>query len=335
MVGRGEKKERGGSDDGGGEGAPPRPPDPPTSFLRPLSPPHRPRRAHAQTPVTGWLEAFASHPVLGDTAKLAAAAPSAHTALSASEQAGVGADPAGAAALAAANAAYAARFGHTFIACAAGRGAADLAAELEARTANPPYAELAATAAEQMKITERRLAGLVGEKGGTPAAAPAGAPSSSPPPPAPAARPSPLTTHVLDTAAGVPAAGVPVALLARPPGAPPGARVWVSVGRRGAATNADGRVVDLLPPAPDGHVEPPPGAYRLEFGMGARGGGGGAGGGGQAPSPPPTWAPTPAVEFEIAARPAGGGGDGAGPPPRHWHVPLTWAPWGYSSYRGS
>ena len=151
-----------------------------------------------QIPITGWLEAFASHPVLGDTAKLAAAPETAHTRLSVGEQAATTADAAGAAALAEANAAYAARFGHTFIACAAGRGAGELKEDLEARMANPPYAELAVAAAEQMKITERRLRGLV-EAAAPPGPAPAAA--------APPLGRSPLTTNVLDTSAGRPAAG--------------------------------------------------------------------------------------------------------------------------------
>lgn len=234
------------------------------------------------------------------------------------EQAATTADAAGAAALAEANAAYAARFGHTFIACAAGRGAGELKEDLEARMANPPYAELAVAAAEQMKITERRLRGLV-EAAAPPGPAPAAA--------APPLGRSPLTTHVLDTSAGRPAAGVPVRLLARPPGAPPAARVWVEVGQRGAVTDGDGRVGDLLPARADGGVEPTAGAYRLEFGMGQRGGESAGG-----PSTTTTWSPVPAVEFEVAAAAAAAGDAN---PPRHWHVPLTWAPHGYSTYRGS
>ena len=233
----------------------------------------------------------------------------------------MGEDAPGAAALAAANGAYAARFGHTFIACAAGRSADELSADLHARMANPPYAELAAAAAEQMKITERRLAGVVGGGGEGPPGPPGAAAA-----PATASTRSPLTTHVLDTSVGAPAAGVPVTLLARPPGAPPGARVWVDVGARGAATDGDGRVGGLLAPRLDGGVEPPPGAYRLEYGMGQRRRGGGPAGHPQQCQT--TWSPTPAVEFEVAP-------PGVGTAPRHWHVPLTWAPHGYSTYRGS
>ena len=64
------------------------------------------------------------------------------------------------------------------------------------------------------------------------------------------------------------------------------------------------------------------------------GGGRGAGGGGcvratsdPLPLPPPTPPPTRpvSVEFEILPSQAG----------EHFHVPLTWNPYGYSTYRGS
>ncbi|PYS76042.1 MAG: hypothetical protein DMF66_16900, partial [Acidobacteria bacterium] len=51
-----------------------------------------------------------------------------------------------------------------------------------------------------------------------------------------------ITTHVLDTAAGRPAAGVPVTLEARDD-----AGVWREVGR--GTTDEDGRLRELLPPA--------------------------------------------------------------------------------------
>ena len=50
---------------------------------------------------------------------------------------------------------------------------------------------------------------------------------------------SPLTTHVLDTAQGTPAAGVPIVLEKEVDGA------WVEAGR--GETNDDGRLPGLLP----------------------------------------------------------------------------------------
>jgi 2-oxo-4-hydroxy-4-carboxy-5-ureidoimidazoline decarboxylase len=104
-----------------------------------------------------WLEAFAAHPRIGDIdglrKKFATTAD-----WSAGEQAGV----AGAAEqvlrdLAAGNADYEARFGHTFIVCATGKTAAEMLALLRARLANDPAAELRVAAAEQAKITRLRL----------------------------------------------------------------------------------------------------------------------------------------------------------------------------------
>lgn len=63
-----------------------------------------------------------------------------------------------------------------------------------------------------------------------------------------------ITTHVLDTARGRPAAGVPVILERATPEA------WEMVGA--GATDADGRVTALAEP-------PRPGRYRLTFDTGA------------------------------------------------------------------
>src|ERR1700741_46542 len=66
-----------------------------------------------------------------------------------------------------------------------------------------------------------------------------------------------ITTHVLDPAAGRPAAGVPVRLEVKPDG-----RGWVTLAER--TTDADGRVRDLL--AAGGKLDA--GTYRLTFGTG-------------------------------------------------------------------
>ena len=64
---------------------------------------------------------------------------------------------------------------------------------------------------------------------------------------------SPITTHMLDTALGRPAAGVPVQLLRLHPGS---AAAWEVVAS--SQTNADGRVPDLLHPS----AEVAAGTYR-------------------------------------------------------------------------
>jgi 5-hydroxyisourate hydrolase len=106
-----------------------------------------------------------------------------------------------------------------------------------------------------------------------------------------------ITTHVLDTARGRPAAGIPISL-ERATG-----DGWEAVGS--AATDADGRVRELGPPGPD-----PPGRYRLTFDTGAYLG-------------EDAFFPQVSVDFRVEP------GEG------HYHVPLLLSPYGYSTYRGS
>jgi 5-hydroxyisourate hydrolase len=110
-----------------------------------------------------------------------------------------------------------------------------------------------------------------------------------------------LSTHVLDTAAGRPAAGVPV-LLEREEG-----DGWCEVAR--AATDADGRVARLLPEG----TALVAGMYRLTFYTAAY----------QAARGGVSFYPHVAVAFTVR--------DAA----QHHHVPLLLSPFGYSTYRGS
>ena len=114
-----------------------------------------------------------------------------------------------------------------------------------------------------------------------------------------------LTTHVLDTANGCPAAGMEVALYRLQPAAP---TLLVRV-----RLNADGRAdAPLLDQATF-----VPGRYRLVFGVAAyfraRG---------MALDDPPFLDEVP-LEFGLAA------------PGQHYHVPLLASPFAYSTYRGS
>ena len=110
---------------------------------------------------------------------------------------------------------------------------------------------------------------------------------------------SAITTHVLDTARGLPAAGVAVRL-ERVPG--DGQPLGQSV------TDADGRARDVGP------AVLPPGTYRLVFDTGAYFAGQGA---------EPAFFPEVTVTFRV-------GGEA-----RHHHVPLLLSPFAYSTYRGS
>ena len=113
---------------------------------------------------------------------------------------------------------------------------------------------------------------------------------------------SAITTHVLDTAAGRPARGVPVKLEVRS-----GAKGWVTLTER--TTNDDGRVKDLL--AEGAKLDA--GTYRLTFGTGAY----------FAAQGQSTFFPEASVVFEVRD------------PAQHHHVPLLLSPFGYSTYRGS
>ena len=113
---------------------------------------------------------------------------------------------------------------------------------------------------------------------------------------------SPITTHVLDTSRGRPAAGVAVTLELLEPEAS-----WRQLGW--GETDADGRLRDLLP---EEHA-PAPGVYRLTFETGAYFAARGV----------ESFYPVAVVVFEVRA---------AG---EHYHVPLLLNPFGYSTYRGS
>jgi 5-hydroxyisourate hydrolase len=114
-----------------------------------------------------------------------------------------------------------------------------------------------------------------------------------------------LSTHVLDTAHGCPAAGMRLALQRLDAGA--------AVTLKTAALNADGRAdAPLLDAAAmaTGH-------YRLQFWVAdyfrAKG----------VALPEPPFINVVTIDFGIA--------DAAG----HYHVPLLVSPWAYSTYRGS
>ena len=108
-----------------------------------------------------------------------------------------------------------------------------------------------------------------------------------------------LTTHVLDTAHGRPAAGVAIEL-ARLSG---GGRELL----RMVTTNADGRTDEPL--VERGKLEP--GEYELVFAVGDYFEG------------EPAFLDRVPVRFRVAD------------PGAHYHVPLLVSPWSYSTYRGS
>jgi 5-hydroxyisourate hydrolase len=112
-----------------------------------------------------------------------------------------------------------------------------------------------------------------------------------------------LTTHVLDTAQGRPAAGVAIDLR----------RVGEHAPIRATRTNADGRTEEPLLEGAD----LVPGSYELRFAIGSYF----AGQPVQADDPP--FLDIVPVRITIADADA------------HVHVPLLVSPWAYSTYRGS
>jgi OHCU decarboxylase len=102
-----------------------------------------------------WLEAFASHPRIGEKSEDQRAA---------KEQSGVaGAAQDTLARLAAGNREYEKKFGYIYIVCASGKTAGEMLDLLESRLGNDPDAEMRAAAEQQRQITRLRLEKFLGK----------------------------------------------------------------------------------------------------------------------------------------------------------------------------
>jgi 5-hydroxyisourate hydrolase len=110
-----------------------------------------------------------------------------------------------------------------------------------------------------------------------------------------------ISTHVLDTSIGRPAAAVTVQLQRQSGG------TWTEVSV--AVTDHDGRVSALLPAAPSSGA----GGYRLIFDVGEYFRGRGI----------ESFYTSVSIDFIVRDTEA------------HYHVPLLLSPFGYSTYRGS
>lgn len=180
------------------------------------------------------------------------------------------------------NETYRQRFGFPFILAVKHWGKEHILAAFDGRLANSREAEMATALAEVDKIAFSRLLDLVV--------------------PAPTGR---LTTHVLDTARGRPAAGLAVELTRIDRGGE-------TVIKR-LVTNGDGRADGPLLAGADMAV----GLYRLTFAAGAYFLATGQG------LSAPAFLDVVPIRFAIAN------------PEQHYHVPLLVSPWSYSTYRGS
>jgi len=108
-----------------------------------------------------WLEAFHSHPKIGEK-KAAAVTSEQSKTWSAAEQAGIGnAAEQTLQALADLNKKYEDKFGSIFIVCASGKSSEEMLAMLRNRLENDRDEELRIAAAEQAKITQLRLKKLL------------------------------------------------------------------------------------------------------------------------------------------------------------------------------
>jgi 2-oxo-4-hydroxy-4-carboxy-5-ureidoimidazoline decarboxylase len=184
------------------------------------------------------------------------------------------------------NDAYKAKFGFPFIVCVRRHTRDSILAQFERRLPNDAGQEFATAVQEVFYITRLRIAAKVTGEG------------------VPAVN-GRLSTHVLDTHAGMPAAGVTIEL-------------FELVGNRhhrlaSVTTNADGRTDQPLisgRPLPIGR-------YELQFAVGdhfrRR----------DVPNADPPFLDVVPLRFSIAE------------PEGHYHVPLLCTPWSYSTYRGS
>jgi len=112
---------------------------------------------------------------------------------------------------------------------------------------------------------------------------------------------SQITTHILDTARGKPAASVPLALYQQH------GTDWTELAA--ASSNEDGRIAGLL----DVNRTLPAGTYRMHFDTAAY----------FSAQSLSVFYPYVDVVFNL---------DGSGD---HYHIPLLLSPFGYSTYRGS
>lgn len=188
---------------------------------------------------------------------------------------------------AALNSAYREKFGFPFILCIKRHGRASLLRQFEARMSGDIARERETAEAEVFRIAAIRLDALVTGEGRLRTT-------------------GRLSTHVLDTVAGRPAAGVVIELaeIVGPDEA-------VTVAR--AETNADGRTdAPLIAGRPV-----PIASYELRFHIGdyfRRAG---------LDLPEPAFLDVVPIRFGVAE------------PEGHYHVPLVAGPWSYQTYRGS
>ncbi|XP_031405992.1 uric acid degradation bifunctional protein TTL isoform X2 [Punica granatum] len=286
--------------------------------------------------VNGWLEAFAAHPQIGESASSTHGKSQTSAQWSKGEQSTALATATGSILqeLSEWNVQYRQKFGFIFLICASGRTSSEILAELKKRYQNRPIVEFQIAAEEQMKVTELRLAKLFSEKDRVASAgdqdlarvakksedrvsiisghftAGPKSPSNKVPQSTAQTRP-PITTHVLDVSQGHPGAGIEVHLekwrqdCPRPVFSGLDISSWDLLGS--STTDKDGRsgplmkIVDAVDP----------GLYRISFNTGKY--------------CPSGFFPFVSIVFEIRETQK----------LEHFHVPLLLSPFSFTTYRGS
>ncbi|KAL2630667.1 hypothetical protein R1flu_015353 [Riccia fluitans] len=259
-----------------------------------------------QVNVLGWLEAFSAHPRIGDVEALRKkfssgwAAGEQSAALTTANEKVLQE-------LADWNMRYEEKFGHIFLICASGKSSHEILGELKKRYTNKATDELRVAAEEQQKITELRLIklGVWQSKDSSDQGIEGGARVTQ------AVLRPPITTHVLDVSLGRPGAGIDVKLERCVAGEGENSR-WDFIGS--SVTNSDGRCGQLMEISD--HVQA--GTYRLTFETGnylLRTQGEGK----------PVFYPYVHVVFQVQPHQVS----------EHFHVPLLFSPYSYTTYRGS
>ena len=223
-----------------------------------------------------WLESFTHHPKIGDVKSLTEK-------FAGKEQAGVAVATAETIeALSKANTEYENKFGFIFIVCATGKSADEMLQLLLERLKNTAVEERNIAMGEQQKITIIRFRKLLDESNFQ------------------FLKVSQITTHVLDTAVGLPGTAISIKLQSKQNG------IWHTLAQ--GITNADGRIPDLLPEQRNLKAD----TYKMVFDTGNY----------YSKANIKTFYPEVEIIFNTFDA-------------MHYHVPLLVNPFGYSTYRGS
>ncbi|WP_225318092.1 2-oxo-4-hydroxy-4-carboxy-5-ureidoimidazoline decarboxylase [Flavobacterium luteum] len=225
---------------------------------------------------TDWRESFTHHPKIGDVKSLTEK-------FAGKEQAGVAvATTETIEALAKANTDYENKFGFIFIICATGKSANEMLQILLDRLKNTAQEELHIAMGEQQKISIIRFKKLLTDGNFS------------------FLKVSQITTHVLDTAVGLPGKNISIRLQSKINNS------WQTISQ--GITNADGRIPDLLPQ----ERTLKPDTYKMVFDTGSY----------YANQNLKTFYPEVEIQFSTFDE-------------THYHVPLLINPFGFNTYRGS